>query len=62
MKYETGELTFTTLWANSADNKLLIYFLFYPRKQDLTNPDFWEKSEKDFKMSGAENFTQTAKH
>ena len=29
-------LTFTTLWANSADNKLVISFLIFPRKQDLT--------------------------
>ena len=26
---------FTTLWANSADNRLMIFFLFFPRKQDL---------------------------
>ena len=29
-------LTFTTLWANSAENKLVIFFLFFSRKQDLT--------------------------
>ena len=29
-------LTFTTLWANSADDKLMIFFLFFTRKQSLT--------------------------
>ena len=29
-------LTFTTLWANSADDKLMIFFLFFTRKQNLT--------------------------
>ena len=30
-------LTFTTLWANSADGKLMVDFLiFFPRKQDAT--------------------------
>ena len=28
--------TFTTLWPNSADKKLVIFFLFFPEKQDLT--------------------------
>ena len=28
-------LTFTTLWANSANSKLMIFFLRFPRKQDL---------------------------
>ena len=50
-------------------------FLIFPRKQDLifqanlgdslhemSNPVFWEKYEKYFKMSYAENFTQSAKH
>ena len=26
-------ITFTTLWANSADDKLVIFFLIFPRKQ-----------------------------
>ena len=29
-------LTFTTLWAFSAKDKLMIFFLFFPKKQDLT--------------------------
>ena len=29
-------LTFTTLWANSADDKLMIFFLFFTKKQNLT--------------------------
>ena len=28
---------------------------------EMSSPVFWEKSEKYFKMSSAENFTQTAK-
>ena len=28
-------LTFTTLRANSADDKLMIFFFVFPRKQDL---------------------------
>ena len=31
-----GSIDFTTLWANSAHNKLMIFFLFFSRKQDLT--------------------------
>ena len=32
-----GALTFnTTLWANSADEKLVMFFLFFPTKQDLS--------------------------
>ena len=29
---------------------------------EMLNPVFWEKQEKYFKMSSAENFTQNAKH
>ena len=29
-------LTFTTLWAFSADDKLMIFFLIFPSKLDLT--------------------------
>ena len=32
----TGRLTFTALWANSADDKLMIFFLFFTIKQVLT--------------------------
>ena len=31
-----GTLAFTTLWAFSVDDKLMIFFLFFPEKQDLT--------------------------
>ena len=92
-------LSSTTLWANSADDKLMIFSYFsqkigfdiscklslkcqnlfsrknniFPRKQDLTfhaNGDnlhgmpkrvFWDKQGKYFKMSSAENCTQSAK-
>ena len=51
-------LTFTTLWAFSADNKLMIFFLFFPENRirhfmqivslgdnlhEMSNPVFWEK-------------------
>ena len=42
-------LTFTSLCANSADDKFMICFLIFLRKQDLhemSNPVFWEKLEK----------------
>ena len=29
---------------------------------EMSNPVFWEKYKKYFKMSSAENFTQSAKH
>ena len=63
-------LTFTTLWANSENDKLVILFFYYfPRKQDLTFHASMkcqilfpgENMKKYFKMSSAENFTQGAK-
>ena len=69
------KLTFTTLWAFSADDKLMIFFLFFPVNRiwhfmqivswgdnlhEMSNPVFWEKQEKYFKMLSAENFTQSA--
>ena len=68
-------LIFTTLWANSADDKLVI--LIFPRNiiwnfmqivstggnlHEMSNPVFWEKLEKYVKMLSAENFIQSAKH
>ena len=46
-------LTFTNLWANSADHKLMIFFLLFPRKQvenlhEISKPDFWGKVRKIF--------------
>ena len=64
-----SESTFTTLWAISADDKL-VFFLFQ-RKQnlklrdtfhELSNPIFWESKKTYFKMSSAENFIKSAKH
>ena len=55
--------TSTTLWANSADDKLVVFFLFFPENRiwhckqivsigdnlhEMSNPVFWEKSEKYF--------------
>ena len=70
----TGALTFTTLWAFSADGKLMI-FLFFPENRiwnfmqivdnlhEMSNPVFWEKNKKKyFKTLSAENFTQSAEH
>ena len=60
--------------ANSADAKLMIFFLFFPENSiwhsmqavssgdslhEISNPIFWEKWEKHFKMFSAEIFTQT---
>ena len=45
----SNPLTPTTLRTNSADDKFLIFFLTFSRKQELTNemsnPVFWEKQE-----------------
>ena len=75
-KVPHARLTFTTLWAFSADDKLMIFFLFFPENRiwhfmqivslgdnlhEMSNSVFWEKYEKYFKMSSAENFTQSAK-
>ena len=69
-------LTITTLSANSADNKLVIFFLFFPENRiwcfmqtvsigdsvdEMSNWVFWKKYKKKYlKMSSAENFTQSA--
>ena len=51
-------LTFTTLWAFSADDKMMLFFLFFPENRiwhfmqivslgdnlhEMSNPVFWEK-------------------
>ena len=59
-------LTFINLWANSSDDKF-IFFLIFPRKQDLTfhanclQSCFLVKIRKIFQyvMSSAEHFTQS---
>ena len=59
-----------TLKANSADDKLMIFFLIFPRKQDLTfhanlhemsKPVSGKNKKKKFNKSSAENFTQSTK-
>ena len=51
---DSADLTIITLWANSADNKLMFVFLFFPENriqhfmqgdnlQEMSNPVFWEK-------------------
>ena len=66
-------LTLNTLWANSAENKLVIFFsssFFFPERKDfdiflrenlhqLSKPLFWKI--KYFIMSPDEFFTQHAK-
>ena len=65
-------LTFTTLWAFSADDKLMIFFLLFSENRiwhfmqivslhEISYPVFLKKIRKYFKMSSAENFTQSAK-
>ena len=59
-----------------ADGKLVVFFLFFQENKiwhfmqtvsngdslhEMSNPVFSEKEEKYFKMSSAENFTQSAK-
>ena len=54
----TFHLTFTTLWAFSADDRLMIFFLFFPENRiwhfkqidslgdnllEMSYPVFWEK-------------------
>ena len=73
-----GLLTLTTLWANSADNKLIV-FLYFPEIRQTFHVNFLpmeticlkyhtcilfpEKNKKKyFKISSAENFTQHANH
>ena len=55
----------TTILANSADDKLVIFFLFFPENRsslhEMSNSVFWEKLEKDINISAAVNFTQSAK-
>ena len=51
-------LTFTFLWANSADDKLVVFFLFFPENRilhfmqivsigvdlhEMSSPVFWEQ-------------------
>ena len=57
-KKQESDLTFTTLWAFSADDKMMLFFLFFPENRiwhsmqivslgdnlhEMSNPVFWEK-------------------
>ena len=70
-------INLTTHRANLADDKLMMLFLFFPENRfwhfmqivsygdnlhGMSNPVFWEKYEKYFRLSSAEIFTQNAKH
>ena len=66
---KTNELladTLTMLWADSADNKLIIFSLFFLEKETICMKCqilFSRKNKKKcFKMSSAEIFTQYAKY
>ena len=77
MQWKTHALTFTTLWANTADDTLIKVFLFFfPENRfwhfmqivshgdslhEMSKPVFWEKWGNYFNMLSAENFTQSAK-
>ena len=47
--YETGRLTLNILWANSADDKLMTFFLIFPENRlwdnlyEMSKPIFWKK-------------------
>ena len=72
VSYNQSRLTFTTLWTNSANDKIDIFLKktgFWHFMQivfngdnlrEMSKPGFWKKSEKYCKMS-AESFTQSAK-
>ena len=66
-------LTLTTLWANSADDKLKISFLFFPENRISPMETIClkclilfsgknKKKKKNFNVSCAENFSHSAKH
>ena len=65
-----GALTFTTLWANLADNKLVIFFLFFPENRiwhfmqivsigdnlhEMSKLFSGKKNKKNISMLSAEN-------
>ena len=69
-------LTFITLWASSAGDKMIIVFLTFRENRlwrfmqivsswgslhEMSKPIFREKTRKYLTMSSAENFTQNAK-
>ena len=61
--YSKNWATFTlsTLWADSADNKLMVFFVFFSESgSDISNPLFCGKQENDFKIN-FEIITQHAK-
>ena len=61
-------LTLTTLWANSADDKMMFFFSYFSMKTGfdisckLSPLVFRGKIGKNISLSSAEFFTQNAKH
>ena len=69
--------TLTHLWTNSADDTLMIFFLFFLENRiwhlmqivsygdnlhEMSKPVFWVKNKKKFlSMSSTDNITQSAK-
>ena len=66
-------MNFTAIWAISACDTLMIFFLFFPENRiwhfmqivsngdnlhDMSKSVFWEQQEKYFNMLSAEKFTQ----
>ena len=58
LQQQADRLTFTTLWAFSADDKMMLFFLLFPENRvwhfmqivslgdnlhEMSNPVFWEK-------------------
>ena len=65
-------LTFTTLWTNSADDKLTIFCLFFPENRiwfflgklsmhEMSNQFSGKNKKKYFSRLSAEDFIQSAK-
>ena len=68
-----SSLILTTILANSAADKLMIYIFFFFQKigfdsscklsqLEMSNPIFGENKIKYFKILSVENFTQTTKY
>ena len=48
------------LWVDSADDKLMIFFLFFPENRQTSHANCLGKYKQYFKMWSAESFAQHA--